>query len=192
VAVACIVPICAYNHHFVFLWIGQARFGGRLLSAIAGANALCLAIFSLWSWCINGTGQAPIVVPLAVAQTVVNFGLSVMFTLKLGIVGPVLGSLVAYILVSSWYLPLLLGQLFGTSKRALFSAVAWPVLSGIPFAMVVWFMAHRSSSLGWLQMGSEMGMMALLYVSCWWWMGLRSNEKALWRERMRLMIPSVG
>ena len=187
--VAVLVPIVAYNHHFVTLWVGSQRYGGELLVLAAAASGLLLAIFSLWGWCINGTGHIRAVMPGLVAQTVINVSFSVILTVKLGLIGPVLGTLVGFIAVSSWYFPWLLHRLFETSLVELFKATALPLISGIPFALMVWWMSRALPPRGWIDMGIEMIGAAAVYLLSWWLIGLSSVEKELWSQRARTLMP---
>lgn len=187
--VACLVPVVAYSHHFVTLWVGSQRYGGDLLVVAAAVNGLLLAIFSLWGWCINGTGQIRAIMPGLVAQTIINVSFSVILTVKLGMVGPVLGTLVGFIAVSSWYFPWLLRRLFETSLMELFKATVLPLISGIPFALMVWWMARALPPWGWIDMGIEMGGAATVYLLSWWLIGLSSVEKELWLQRARALMP---
>ena len=60
---------------------------------------------SLWTWCFSGTGRVRRVVPIALAGAVLNLAASVFLTLRLGLVGPLLGTTVAVLPVVLWALP---------------------------------------------------------------------------------------
>ena len=188
-AAASLVPIAVYDHNFVALWVGHQRFGGDALSIIAALNAFLLAIFSLWGWCIYGTGRVRMIMPGLIAQTVINFSLSIILTLKLGLIGPVLGTLAGFVSVSIWYLPMLLHGCFATSPMELFKASALPIVSAVPFAAAVWWMSRAFPVTGWFDMALQTSLAALAYLALWWMVGLSAGEKELWLSRVRGLVP---
>ncbi len=188
-AVAALVPIVVYDRQFISLWIGGERYGGDALVAVAALNAFLLAIFSLWAWCINGTGRVRMIMPGMIAQTIINFSLSLLLTFKAGMLGPVLGTTAGFLSVSIWYLPMLLRRCFGTSPGDLMRAAAWPALSAAPFFAGVWALARSFPPSGWIDMGAEMAAVAVGYLTIWWIAGLTAREKELWVQRLHLLIP---
>jgi O-antigen/teichoic acid export membrane protein len=190
-AVAGLIPVVSYNNHFVALWVGSQRYGGDPLTVIAAINASMLAIFSLWGWCVNGTGQVREIMPGLVVQTAINFALSVILTLRLGLLGPVLGTLAGFLTISSWYLPWLLHRLFGTSLVELIMAVVVPVISAIPFALIVRWLCHTFPAHGWIELAMEMGGSAAAFLGLWWLIGLSAAERVLWLRRAYSLAPGL-
>ncbi len=188
-AVAALAPIVVFDRKFIGLWVGGARYAGDTLVVIAAINAFLLAIFSLWGWCINGIGQVRMIMPGLVVQTAINFVFSIALTLKVGILGPVLGTTLGFVCVSSWYLPKLLHQCFATSPLDLARAAGWPIVSALPFAVLVWLMARSFPPRGWVDMAAEMSAAALAYLAAWWLVGLSRHEKDLWLQRINVLIP---
>ncbi len=190
-AVSTLVPIVVYNHHFVRLWVGPRCYGGDALTTIVGINAFLLAIFSLWGWCISGTGQVAQLVPGTAVQTIINLALSLFLTLKFGLIGPVFGTLAGFLTVSSWYLPCLLNRLFATSVVALAKAALLPLGSAVPFGVILWQLASTFPPLGWIELAGEMSLSGAAYLAAWWLIGLNSVERALWRRRAYALAFSV-
>jgi O-antigen/teichoic acid export membrane protein len=188
VGLAVLVPIVAYNHHFVPLWVGGERYAGELVTLVAGANALLLSAITLWDWAFGGTGQVARLVPVSIVSTVINLGLSLTLTPRLGVVGPLLGTLCATTVTSLWYVPVLLRRTFGISLRALLRAVALPVLWGIPFALAVWWLAHRTPSIGWAQLAAEMCAAAAVFLGLWWLVMLTPEERRVNRARLQSVL----
>jgi len=190
--VACMVPLAAYNRHFVTLWVGPARYGGQALTIIASLNAILLATFSLWGWCVSGTGQIGEMSNAMVIQATINLTLSIILTERLGSLGPVLGTFVSFMAVSVWYLPLLLRRLFGTSLKELIGAIAAPLELGLPYAAIVWWVAEVHEAGGLLKTASEIGVAALLYLASWWLVVLKRPERAGWSERIRVISRQIA
>jgi O-antigen/teichoic acid export membrane protein len=182
--IATLAPIVAYNHHFVTLWVGAGRFGGEWATVVAAVNGFLQALFSLWGWLFSGTGQVGRLVWMYIVAAVLNLAVSLLGTYWFGLVGPLLGTLVAFVSVTLWWMPWLLGRVFGTSLRSLFGAVLLPLTIGWPYAAGIWWLAHAHIPWGWLSLASEMIVAALGYLALWWWLGLRGSERKLWRMRV--------
>ena len=189
---AFMVAISAYNPYFVKFWVGQDRFGGELVSLLAASNGFILGLLSLWGWCFSGTGNvAKLVVPAIVASGV-NFAVSLISTRLFGMIGPLLGSFVAFVTVSLWWLPLLLRQVFGTSLGQLFFAVAKPLGVGIPYAIAVYWFARNHTPWGWLGVAAEMGLTVLGYFAIAWCVVFSPTERSEWMSRFRVLLPKIN
>jgi len=180
------VAIAAYNHHFIKLWVGEDRFGGDGVTLLAACNGLFLGLLSLWGWCFSGTGNQPKLVRSVTLSAVINFLVSIIGTHFFGIIGPLLGTFIAFTTVSLWQLPLLIQEVFGTSLRQLFLAVAQPIAVGIPYGLVIWWIAKRHTPWGWLGLAAEMGLTAFIYVVIAWLLVLNESERQHWSIRERL------
>ncbi len=191
-AVGGLVPVVAYNHFFVERWVGASRYGGNALTTIAAVNALLLATFSLWTWVVNSTGQVRSILPITSSQTILNFSASIVFTYKFGIIGPVLGSLVAFCAVSIWWLPLLLAQLFRTKPWELILAVVQPVLLGVPYGISVYVFAARFGAAEWFTMGWQMSAAAGGYWLAAALILLTKSQRAEWVARVRLTLSGAA
>lgn len=187
-AAAVLVPIVAYNSYFITRWVGASQYGGNLLTLLAALNAVLLAVFSLWSWCIVSTGHIRQIVPAMSSQTVVNVIASVVLTFKFGIIGPVSGTLIAFVGISIWYFPLILARLFNSSPFELLSALLKPLVVGVPYGLLVWSFARRYGSADWFVMAWQMSAIAMGYLVIAWMILLSGSERAQWLERFRLTI----
>jgi O-antigen/teichoic acid export membrane protein len=187
-AAAVLVPIVAYNSYFITRWVGASRYGGNVLTVIAAFNAVLLAVFSLWSWCIVSTGHIREILPAMILQTVVNVIASVVLTVKLGIVGPVCGTAIAFVGVSTWYFPTILMRLFGTNLLELLLAFLKPLFIGILYGVLVWAFAINHGAADWFVMGWQMSAIAVGYLALAWLLLLSGSERQLWLERVRLTL----
>jgi len=188
VGTAVLVPLAACNLYFMALWVGSARYGGNSVTMLASINALLLAIFSLWGWSVSGTGQISKMVGAMGLQTIINFTCSILLTRSLGVIGPLLGTLLSFLSVSVWYLPLLLRRLFGISLKKLIGAVAMPLGLGLPYALMVWCLARSREETGMLDATVQIAALALVYLASCWLMVLSGLERARWTQRMRMTL----
>jgi O-antigen/teichoic acid export membrane protein len=185
-------PILLFNHAFVALWVGSQRYGGEMLSILACVNAMMFAIFSLWGWCVSGTGQIRRILPMTTIQTVLNFVLSLAFTFAFGLVGPVLGTTVAFLAVSAWYLPRVMTELFGTPGWDLISAVMFPAFIAIPYAAIVWLFARNYEATGWFGIAYHMALAATVYLGLSWLLVFGHDERADMVNRFRMAVRAVA
>jgi O-antigen/teichoic acid export membrane protein len=191
--VAALSPIAAFGRPFFLLWMRSkpVGFGGDMVIVVASVNAFLLGLFSLWGWCFAGTGQVRRLVVPAVIATVINLVASLLLTRQLGIIGPSLGTLLANITISLWWLPILLREAFGVSLRALFRAVVWPLVWGVPYAGALWWVAHVHPPLGWLGLLTEMGLAAGGFLVVSSIAILSPTDRALWRLRLVSLLQYV-
>ncbi len=192
VGTAVLVQLAACNRYFISLWVGPARYGGDSVTMLASIDALLLAIFSLWGWSVSGTGQIGEMVGAMVIQTIINFACSILLTRSFGMIGPLLGTLVSFLAVSMWYLPLLLRRLFGISLKELVGAVALPLGLGLPYALMVWGIARGREPAGMLETTVQTGALALFYLTSCWLMVLKRPDRVRWANRMRMTLRATA
>ena len=129
-SLAVLTPIAAFNRSFVGVWVGDDAFAGEVVTVLACLNALLWAVYALWGWALPGTGQIRRWVPFAVFSTSVNVVASVIGTVRLGMVGPLLGTTSGLLLVTSWALPRTLHRAFGIPSRTLWRTALAPLRWG--------------------------------------------------------------
>lgn len=185
-AVALLVPIAAWNPHFIARWVGEASYAGDSVSLLAAVNGWILALLSLWGWCFSGTGLMGALVPPALASAALNLGLSIAATRLVGLPGPLWGTLLGLTATSLWMVPLLLRRHFGLPVRALARAALTPIAWGAPVGALLWWLAraHRPPG-GWLGLGAEMAGAVALLLALWWFFALTDAERQEFRRRVR-------
>jgi len=189
---AVLVPIAAYNRAFISLWVGSQRYGGDLLTILATGNALMLAVFSLWGWCINGTGGAQILTRAMVAQAIVNVACSIGSTLAFGLIGPMLGTTVSFLAVSAWFMPRAMADRFGTSPAQLLSAVGIPALLAMPFGALTWWFSRTYGATDWIGLACQMATAAVTYLAFSWLLVFDRDERADLLNRFRMAVRAVA
>jgi O-antigen/teichoic acid export membrane protein len=189
-AMAGLLPIIAYNRYFVERWVGGTRYGGDLLTIVAAVNALLLAIFSLWAWVVNSTGHVRDILPGTLAQTIVNVLASVFFTFEFGIVGPVLGTLVAFLSIGAWYVPLVMARIFQSKPSELAVALLQPIALGIPYEILLRAFSRTYGAPEWFAIAWQVAAAGLGYLAIASVILLSKSERAQWMERVRLVTRS--
>jgi O-antigen/teichoic acid export membrane protein len=179
------IAIAAYNPYFINLWVGENRFAGNGVNLLASCNGFLLGLLSLWGWCFSGTGNVAKLVQPAIIGVGINLIVSLVATRAFGMIGPLLGTFAGFVTVNSWWLPLLLRQVFGTSLKQLFLAVAKPLFVGIPYAGAVLWVAKSHTPWGWFGLAAEMGLSALIYLAIAWLVVFNQDERSLWVSRFQ-------
>ncbi|MDR3638166.1 MAG: polysaccharide biosynthesis C-terminal domain-containing protein [Isosphaeraceae bacterium] len=182
--VAGMAPVVAYNHHFVALWVGPARDGGLAIAVTAAVNGVLLTLAMLFSVAFVSTGRVRLVAAPAAVGAVVNLLASVALSRALGPVGPLLGTTVATLAVSGWYLPWQLARVFGTPISGLVKALAVPLAWGLPYAYLLRLFAVAHPPRGWAGLIVAMGLGALVFLTFSICAILGPADRALWRARL--------
>ena len=180
-----LIPIAAFNRTFIGLWVGPELHGGTAVTLAAALVAFGQAVVSLWGWLFHATGQLPKVVPISVATVTVNLVGSIILVRTYGIVGPLLGTLLSFALVSSWAFPLLMRGSFGLSIPRVAGALAWPVVVGLPVIGVSGWASTQPffhTWQGWLVGTSTT---AATYLVMAWMLLLDVQDRLAWRNRVR-------
>jgi len=167
----------AGNEPFVTEWVGPKNFGGSLLSLALAFNLI------VNSWVLpNRTvlSSALVVRPQAlsrITEAVLNLGLSVLLGHYFGLIGIVLGTALAGLLTSAWYLPLLTARLFGRSGLHFIREDAAPVLATgaclLPIAALAQVLGRELG--GFLGAAAGAGLTGLVGAALLWVMALDGN-----------------
>lgn len=188
-AIAGLVPVVAYNRAFFRIWSPGPPYAGDAVVILAAVNALLAAELSTWCWCFAATGTLRRVVVPVVAAALVNLTLSVALTHRYGVVGPLLGSTLAFAGISVWAVPLQLRRVFGTPLRELAKAVAVPFAAGAAATIGLWFFARAYEPAGWPGLIAAMSASALLMLALGAALLLTPEDRALWRQRISGLWP---
>jgi O-antigen/teichoic acid export membrane protein len=183
---ATLSPILAYDRVFVTLWMRgrNVPYGGDVLIGAACAIAILHSLFSLWCWCFSGTGRLERVAPMMFLSSLINVAASITLTLWVGLPGPLLGTLVAFMAINIWFLPLQLRSVFGTSLRELGIAVARPLALGLVHGAVFWWVARLQTSIGWISLAIQTGVACLSYLVLAWCFLIDDDSRKLWQLRL--------
>ena len=182
--VAGLAPVLAYNPHFIARWVGPANDGGRLVVLVAAAIAILQGILQIYASALVSTGHVGRLAKMAAISAVMNLILSVLLTYWLGLIGPILGTLLACAGVQLWYLPLQLRQVFGTPLRKLFRAALVPIVFGISYALGLIALADSHTPPNWFALLGEMGAASLAFLVFAYLVILGPGDRHLWNARL--------
>jgi O-antigen/teichoic acid export membrane protein len=173
-AVIAAFSLWAGNEPFVIRWVGAQNFGGSMLSVALALNLI------VNSWVLPNRAvlsSALVARPQTlsrIVEAVINLGLSVLLGHYIGLIGIILGTAIAGILTSTWYLPLLTARLFGRSGFKFMREDALPILAvGACILPVAWLMQLAGKHIGgFLGAGVASGLTGLAGFGLVWWIAL--------------------
>lgn len=185
---ALLAPIAACNPFFVRLWVGPGAYAGDALTWLSCFNALLWAIFTLWGWVLLGTGNIRRWWPFAVFFTLVNLVVSLVATARLGLIGPLIGTTVGLLTITSWALPRILSSVVGTSPLVLWRAALAPFRWGLPLFVALRSLAIYLDPRGWLELVSLVSLGAVAGLAMWWRLSLGNDERHEWLVRLKRVL----
>lgn len=142
---------CILNPSFISLWTGADTFSGVWVSNLSSINAGFFSLLSLWSWCFTATNLTNKLVPLSIAQAVVNLSASLILTKYYGVIGPLAGTLISFVGVSVGWKSWLICKTFQINFTQLTMSWVRPMLP--PLILVLAYMQMFGPLLltSWLQ-----------------------------------------
>jgi O-antigen/teichoic acid export membrane protein len=150
-AVAGLVPICVLNQAFIELWVGDKYLmGSNALVYFASANAFFLGIFNFWGFIFSILGKPGVITKLFWKQAIINVIASIICTKYFGGIGPIVGTLISYLLIPLWIYPRLLKKHFGLHELKLFSSFLFPALIGIISIVFYHLSPWKFTHISWL------------------------------------------
>jgi O-antigen/teichoic acid export membrane protein len=123
-----LLPLFLLNKYFISLWVGEEFYVNDYFTLVLIANAFLQSLMSLWGWMFSSTNNTEDVKIIMIINTVLNLGLSILFTIKWGIIGPILGTLVATLSYQFIALHLRLRKTFKFSIRRLIKSWSIPLI----------------------------------------------------------------
>lgn len=115
ISVSTLLPLCLLNHEFINIWIGTQNFVSDLFNYVVILNSFFLPLFTLWGWSFTSAGKINLLTPMLVVQAIINLSLNIFLTKNYGSIGPVLATLCSYVLIPSWWIPILMKKYYRIS-----------------------------------------------------------------------------
>lgn len=180
IAIAVGLALWVGNAAFVCWWVGDRNYGGFWLDSALAVNLIA----NCWVLPNRATLAAGLVLrPHAlsrIVEGVVNLPLSILLGWRFGLPGVLMGTAVACLLTSFWFLPALTGRLLEIETRQLVRGELRPLAAYGGAALVVTCLIHWHAldARGLLQAA---GLMVSVFVACvvlMWFLALDSSLRA--------------
>jgi Na+-driven multidrug efflux pump len=118
-AIVMAASLWVVNGNFVKWWVGEVNYGGELLDLAFSLNLIIQA----WLLPNRATLSAALILKpqalMALLEGVLNFILSILLSLYLGILGIVISTTIAALVTSFWYIPYLISKLFNQKIKVI-------------------------------------------------------------------------
>lgn len=157
----------AYNNHdFINLWLGENFYVSDLFSWVVIYGIFTIACtLTFWGWLFVGFQKVPKTTFAMITAGILNVILSVIFTHQWGIIGPVVGTLVAYYGYFVWHLRILMRRELGIDV----TNYIWNWLKVSLVLLALYFGLQQISLLApdsWLGLLGNMAIIYLLALAC--------------------------
>lgn len=186
----------ALDEWFIRMWVGPSFFAGQQVLVLALIIMVQQTITRTGSFFINAKGVARELSFLTIVEAGLNLALSIGLSYKLGMSGILLGTILASLFTSSWYVPYMLFKHFGIVARdSVVRPIMWPVLGMSVVGVGVFYLAKMADTvsmlnnwLGFVVVGAGIG---LLLVAFAWAVYLRPvlGDYVPVRFRQYLLLP---
>jgi O-antigen/teichoic acid export membrane protein len=187
-SLAALAPIVAFNGHFISQWVGKAAYAGEAVNMVSCVNIWFGCLLSLWLWPIVASGNSVLWAPFAIVATVINVAVSILGAIYFGWLGPLLGTLISYCIVSSWAVPRIVRDLFEIRPSDIWYSALSPLLWAVPYTLILCLISARSLASGWVGVAIEMGISACGALGIYWLIGMNSEQRSEWVVRARATL----
>lgn len=191
--IAC-ATLWSINGVFVAAWVGEQHYGGTLLDLAFALNLLV----NVWTMPNRATLSAGLIVRpqvvMRVLEAILNLGLSLLLTMRFGLIGVVISTAMVAMVTSLFYLPYLTAHMFERSFRRFLLDDAIPVLRLLviifPSAYVVRMLTQ---TLGGFE-GVLIGVVGVggLGVFLWWFMVFDDDLRAYISKLLMSQLSRFG
>ncbi|MBL9085040.1 MAG: polysaccharide biosynthesis C-terminal domain-containing protein [Planctomycetales bacterium] len=197
IGLATILPSAIWARSFVRIWIGGEYFAGDVVLALASLVAICQSLNALWGWIFAGTGQNRLLIPCALASSVLNVGVSLAATAIVGLPGPLIGSAVSFVVSTACWLPWLMRRHLRIDLRQLTQSVSKPLALACLYFTPITFGALRfpieelfeATIPRFLALVGIATAAAGGFIGLSWFVILTEFERREWRGRFRRIRP---
>lgn len=187
------VVAVAFNESFMRLWVGASLFGGTTLTLIF-AFILCYRVMmQVSSVVVISSGKLKGVVAMSIMEAALNLVLSLWWVRYWGIVGVALGTAVAGVLTSGWYVVRFVSRELQMSVfEYLGRGIAAPLLCVLPSALIAFLLIRFYPATNWPKLFLDAGLVGLVYALCYLFVGLNSAERDYLYRRLVSFYQSLG
>jgi len=189
-ACAIILPIISYNKSFITLWTGVTTYAGMEFTLLACLIAFTQALVSFWSWIFVSSGKIKSQIPIHITASILNFGLSVYLTPKIGIKGPLYGTVISYIIILIPGSIYLLKNSFAISPTKIIFSIFLPLIQATFFLFVARILIDNEI-LSWPKLIMVFCLTPICYLLISWITLLNHRERTIWKNRLKNIVSLI-
>jgi O-antigen/teichoic acid export membrane protein len=126
---------------FINLWIGKDFFAGQdFVFLISYLYLIQLTFIHVSSMCLNGAGIAKQLSLMSILEAALNLAISIFLAKKMGLKGVLIGTIIAGVVTSFWYVPYLTSKFMKISIKEYLLSLMKPILFCSVFDVILYFM----------------------------------------------------
>ncbi|MFZ4713407.1 MAG: lipopolysaccharide biosynthesis protein [Bacteriovoracaceae bacterium] len=179
-----LVTLVLFNQSFISLWVSDKEFAGTSFTLIACLNTFFLPLLTLWGWSFNYSQLVQKTTPVMWFQAILNIIFSIVFTYQFGNIGPILGTLLAYILAPLPILSLLMKKHYGTSLMALHKSWLLPLIYSLLLTYFLALMPNLINVRSWIELIIKMFLVSGFTLMSAVFLFLSKTERKEYLERV--------
>jgi O-antigen/teichoic acid export membrane protein len=185
-AVFCVaVTAGTANRFFVNLWVGGGIYGGDFLSLAFAVILVHRTAMQVSSVIVISTGRIRGVALMSMVEAACNLALSLLLAKPLGILGVALGTSIAALATSGWYVPRVLLQEIRTGLWQYFRECwAPPILASAAALTAAILMRMLTRQETWTDLTAFAGTVCVIYVAVFL---LLEAQRGDWRQWARML-----
>lgn len=174
-----------FNRDFVGLWVGGTSYGGNLLTLVFAFVLIHRTAMQVSSVVVISTGRIRGVAIMSMVEAALNLALSLLLAKPLGILGVALGTAIASLGTSGWYVPRVLLQETRTSLLE-YLRECWtpPLLAGSAALAAAALLRIIAAPMLWPALIASAGIVALVYAGVF---GMLEFQRGDWRKWVNLL-----
>lgn len=184
-SVALFVPLIFLNSSFVRLWMSGLYEIEWYMTLVVCLNLFLLAITTFWSFCPSITGHIHRIPRIATINSILNIGSSIFLTWKVGVLGPLLGTIFGIVAYGMWGFVFLFREVYEISPFKLITSSLLPLLKGIGLSFILWKISQSLSASSWSDFLVSSILFYSLSVLFFWFVLLSRSQRKNWRTRLK-------
>ena len=176
------VGFASFGEELLRLWVGASYLAPRSVLSVLLAIFLIRAFAMLFEMVVMGTLRHHRYAYMVLAEGILNLALSLILVKRWGLLGVALGTLMAQVACTGWFLPALAMRVTGCRLKEVILKSVLPVLPAVAIAaLAAQLFTMLPLDPGWTRFLIGSGLTASAFAAGFWLTGLNAEEKELFR-----------
>lgn len=165
------------NNSFVSAWVGPQNYAGLAVTLVFASLVIIHTYLHVWSNILQALGRVQGLAWVSLAEGVLKVGLSLWLAQRIGLVGVALGTLVANVCTSGWYVQLTAARALGLSWTDVLGRLRKPVAFAAAIGGIAWVTVAKLESPRLGDLAIVSAVVLLIYAGVVWRWGLSTAER---------------
>lgn len=167
------------NKWFIYLWVGKSFFAGQDVLILALVIMLQQTMTRTGVFFLNAKGIARPISLMGVVEAVINLSVSIILGYLIGLPGILLGTILASITTSGWFIPRLLRLHLGINAKqfwidSFLRPLLWISVVGAGLDLAINYLHQQKIVSGWLGFFVSGAIVGIVLLAVSWFLFLRT------------------